>query len=215
MTPPRKSRPAAEQSSGRDLQRRNYNSPKRERQSAKTRQRIIEAGAALVHELTDWNWKQLTFRAVGERAGVSERTVFRYFPTDVDLKDAVMQHLVREAGVDLQALEVSDFAGTVANVFRSLSSFAIEPTDTPDDPTLLSMDSQRRSALLAAVERATPAWSVEQRETAAAALDIFWNLPPFERLVRVWGFDPERAAGTVTWMVGMIQKAIEDDRRPT
>lgn len=214
MTPPRKYTPTDAETPREEKQRRTYNSPKRDRQSAKTRQRIIEAGAALVHEFTDWNWKQLTYRAVSERAGVSERTVYRYFPTDSDLKDAVMQDLVRESGVDLQALQVSDFAGTVANVFRSLSSFAIEPTDTADDPTLVSMDSQRRTALLAAVEKATPDWSLEQRETAAAALDIFWNLPLFERLVRVWGFDLERATRTVSWIVEMVENAIEEDRRP-
>ena len=194
--------------------RRAYHSPKRRQQSERTRQRIVEAGAGLVHEFSSWDWKQLTYRAVGERAAVSERTVYRYFPTEETLKRAVMQHLVREAGVDLETLELGEFADTVAKVFRYLSTFAIEPAGTPEEPTFASVDSQRRQALLAAVERAAPAWSGEQRETAAAALDIFWNLPPYERLVTVWGFDRQRASATVGWIIGLIEAAIAAGDRP-
>jgi AcrR family transcriptional regulator len=206
--------PVEERHVSRRPKRRSYNSPKREQQSARTRQRIIEAGAGLVHEFTEWNWKQLTYRAVGARAGVSERTVYRHFPTDDQLKNAVMQHLVREAGVDLRALEVEDFGNTVAKIFSYLSSFAIEPARAPDDPAFLSVDSQRRQALLASVTRAVPDWSPQQRETAAAALDIFWNLPPFERLVATWGFDLQRATATVQWITGLIEQAMKEDRRP-
>jgi AcrR family transcriptional regulator len=194
--------------------RRAYHSPKRRLQSERTRQRIVEAGAGLVHEFSSWDWKQLTYRAVGERAQVSERTVYRHFPAEDTLKRAVMQHLVREAGVDLERLELGEFADTVAKVFHYLSTFAIEPAGTPEEPTFVSVDSQRRQALLAAVERAAPAWSDEQRETAAAALDIFWNLPPYERLVTVWGFDRQRAAATVSWIIALIEAAIKAGSRP-
>ncbi len=214
MAPTEPSGDAAAKRRGGQPRRRRYESPKRQQQSARTRQRIVEAGAALVHEFREWNWKQLTYRAVGARAGVSERTVYRHFPSDEELKNAVMQHLVREAGVELPALEIGDFGGTVANIFNYLSSFAIEPSKTPDDPAFVSVDSQRRLALLAAVERATPDWSPEQRETAAAALDIFWNLPPFERLVVTWGFDLARATDTVNWIVELVEQAIQEGRRP-
>lgn len=205
---------ATAEQAGSHARRRTYRSPKRRQQSARTRQRIVEAGAALVHEFTEWNWKQLTYRAVGARAGVSERTVYRHFPTDEKLKNAVMQHLVKEAGVELQALELGNFGSTVAKIFNYLSSFAIEPARTPDDPAFISVDSQRRLALLAAVERSSPDWTPEQRETAAAALDIFWNLPPFERLVVTWGFDLERATTTVNWIIEQIEQAVKEDRRP-
>lgn len=194
--------------------RRPYNSPIRRRQSAKTRERIVEAGAQLVHEFTAWDWKKLTFRAVSERAGVSERTVYRYFPTEGKLKNAVMQHLVKEAGVDLQEMKLDDFATTVAKTFDYLSSFAIVPSDAPDDPTFVTIDTDRRLSLLAAIENITPEWTPEQQRTAAAALDIFWNLPPFERLTLAWGQDLQGAVNTVSWVISLIQKAIEEDQPP-
>ncbi len=196
-------------------QRRKYNSLLRKQQSAETRDRIITAGSELVHNFTSWDWTNLTARAVGERAGVSERTVHRYFSTERKLRDAVLQRIVEESGVDLSSLSLGEFKGTVEQLFSFLPSFATEPTTiNTSDPSLESIDKLRRDALLKAVADATPDWSDNNRETAAAVLDMFWNMPPFERLTLAWGFEPERAVSTITWMVGLVQDAIKENRLP-
>lgn len=79
--------------------RRRYDSPRRRELAAQTRERIVDAGSALVHSFPAWDWRDLTFRAVAERAGVGERTVYRHFPTEADLHDAVLRRLEDEAGV--------------------------------------------------------------------------------------------------------------------
>ena len=61
--------------------RRPYESRLRQRQTAETRERVIAAGSELVRQLPSWDWREGTFRAVAERAGVGERTVYRHFPT--------------------------------------------------------------------------------------------------------------------------------------
>jgi AcrR family transcriptional regulator len=48
-------------------------------------------------ELPTWDWDGLTFRALAERAEVSERTVYRHFPTERKLHDAVMERREDEA----------------------------------------------------------------------------------------------------------------------
>lgn len=195
--------------------RRRYESPLRQQQSTETQERIIAAGAELVHQLPTWDWTNLTARAVGERAGVSERTVHRYFPNERKLRDAVLQRLVKESGLSLEALELDDFANIAGGMFVYLSSFAAESTTVPvAEPTLTSMDQQRREALVGAVTRVTPDWPERDRETAAAMLDIFWNLPPYERLVRPWGFDADRAIGAITWMIELINEAIKQGKKP-
>ena len=73
----------------------------RRAQMAETRERILAAGSALVHEFKSWDWRPLTFRAVAERAGVGERTVYRHFATERELRDAVMTRCEQEAGVEL------------------------------------------------------------------------------------------------------------------
>ncbi len=194
--------------------RRAYNSPKRQQQSLRTRQRIIEGGAALVHEFSEWNWKHLTYRAVSERSGVSERTIYRHFPTDEQLKNAVMQHLVKESGVDLEDFQLADFSDAVAKMFTYLASFAIQPAAVPDEPAFVSMDTQRREVLEGAVRRAAPSWPDEQVRSAAAALDTFWNPPALERLALVWGLSPDQATATTSWVIELIVDAIQRNSPP-
>lgn len=213
MTPPntKKQTDSADNDSS---SKRAYNSPKRKLQSAKTRESIVCSGAELVHEFKAWDWTQLTFRAVSERAGVSERTVYRYFPSENKLKMAVMEYLVKEAGVELSAMKLEAFPEIVSRTYDYLSTFAIEPVNSHEDPTFLSIDAHRRIQLVEAVAEVTPEWTAEQIETAAAALDIFWNLPPFERLTLAWGFDLDRSIRTVEWVVDLINNAIKEGNHP-
>ena len=57
-------------------------------------------------------------------------------------------------------------------------------------------------------------WLDRDREAAAAALDTFWNQPPYARLITAWGFDNDRATGTITWLIGLIEEAVRQGRRP-
>jgi transcriptional regulator with XRE-family HTH domain len=149
-------------------EKRKYHSPLRQQQAAETRQRIVAAGTELVHGFQSWDWKNLTARAVGERAGVSERTVQRYFPSERALRDAVLQGLVEESGVDLNNLNLSGFDDVVINMFNYLSSFAVEP-DLSVDPSQTKMDERRKEALFEAVVDATPNWSREEQQALSPA----------------------------------------------
>jgi AcrR family transcriptional regulator len=192
--------------------RRRYNSPLRQRQAAQTRERIISAGAKIAHRLGSWDWRGLTFKAVGMRAGVAERTVHRYFSTERDLHDAILQRLVQESGVSLDGLALSDFASIVARVYKYLSSFA--PSPIVNDPALASLDQQRREALLSAVSRSTREWPETDQAMAAAMLDMLWNPPSYERLIVAWRLDTDRAIQAITWVIGLIEKAIRKGGRP-
>lgn len=195
--------------------RRRYDSPVRRRRAAETRERIIAAGSALAHETASWNWRDLTVRAVAERAGVGERTVYRHFATERHLRNAVMERLNDEAGVDYEAVDLATIGEVTTKILRSLEHFAAGPTvREPDDPTFRAVDDRRRAALLRAVEAATPTWTSEQQTSAAGALDVLWNLPSYERLVDGWGLDGERATSTVLWLIDLVTEAIRDDQAP-
>jgi AcrR family transcriptional regulator len=193
--------------------KRRYNSPLRQQQTLETRERIIAAGANLVHSYPAWDWTNLTALAVGESAGVSERTVQRHFPTERLLRDAVLQRVYEESGIGLDEVKLDTFADVTARMFAYLSSFATTP-QVQSDPTFLSMDRLRCDALLHAVVEATPHWTAQQQKMAASVLDIVWNPPTYERLITTWGFDPERASDTLTWLVSVIEKAIRNEQRP-
>lgn len=195
--------------------RRRYDSPVRRQRAAETRDRIVAAGSELVHGLPTWDWRGLTFRAVAERAGVGERTVYRHFPTERHLRDAVMARLEEEAGVAYDDLTLDELAGATARIFASLRSFAVEESARgPDDPTFEDADERRRRALLRCLALSAPEWSDEQRETAAALLDVLWNLPTYERLVGAWRFDADRATGAVLWLIDHIVAAVDAGEPP-
>ena len=198
-----------------NVSRRPYDSPVRRRQAAETRERIVRAGSDLVHGFASWDWQGLTFRAVAERAGVGERTVYRHFPSERHLHDAVMQRLEEEAGITYEDVGLDNLAEVTARVFASLRSFAVRSSvGEPDDATFLAVDVRRRAALLRAVLAAAPDWSDRQRTTLAALLDILWNLPSYERLIGAWGLPPEDATRAITWVMGKLVRAVEDGDPP-
>ncbi|RLT95689.1 TetR/AcrR family transcriptional regulator [Ketobacter sp.] len=203
----------ADQSKSGSAKKRRYNSVVRQAQSNKTREQIIKGGVELVQEFTEWDWKNLTFRAVGERAGVSERTVYRYFPTEQALKDAVIQRLVEESGVDLDSLSLSEFNSTVKGLFQYMQSFAAKSKPVAD-PSFSSLDKIRREALLRSVAESTPEWTPAQQEIVTATLDILWQPETYERLMNAWNFDSDQSMATLSWLIELVEHAIAHDQRP-
>ncbi len=193
--------------------KRPYDSPVRRQQVASTRERIVSAGSAIVHTLPGWDWRDLTFRAVAERAGVSERTVYRHFPTERDLRDAVMRRLEHEAGVTYEGVTIDRIPEVAARVFASLSAFVVPPT-RPADPTFIAEDERRKSALLAAVRAAASEWTDVELKMAAAIFDVLWSVLSFERLTDGWNFGPDDATLALDWAIGVLTAAVRDGRRP-
>jgi AcrR family transcriptional regulator len=188
----------------------------RRQQTAATRARIVAAGSELVHEFDSWHWDALTFRAVAERAGVGERTVYRHFPTERHLHDAVMARLEEEAGVTYEGLELASLPEITARVFSSRRSFAAhEAIDVAEDALLVEVDQRRRDALLHAVTTATPTWSETKQRRVAALLDVVWSMPAYERLVGAWDFDGDDATDAITWLMSLLTQVIDEGRSIT
>jgi AcrR family transcriptional regulator len=182
---------------------------------AETRDRILDAASALVHEFESWDWRPLTFRAVAERAGVGERTVYRHFASEHALHEAVMQRLYQESGIDYEGLTIEGVSKIGARIFESMSTFAAPAWAEINDEVFLAEDERRRAALVDAVQTAAPDWSEEERTRAAAALDVLWTAPSYQRLVTGWQLDADDASGVVDWMISLIVDAVREGNAPT
>jgi AcrR family transcriptional regulator len=181
---------------------RRYVSQVRREQADQTRERIIAAGVELVRGFDSWDWSGLTFRSVAQRAGVGERTVYRHFPNERGLRDAIMVRLGEEAGVDYERLTLGDVGEVASRIFRSLGSFAVsDVTSPPNDPTFVAVDNDRREALLRAVAASKPELSEQEQLRLAAALDVLWGVPSYDRLVSAWGMSPDDAVGVLRWTI--------------
>ena len=190
-----------------------YDSPVRRQQAAETRERIVASGAELLHGFPIWNWRALTHRAVAEHAGVTERTVYRYFGSERDLRDAVMDRMQEEAGIELEGLSLERVHEVAARIFDYVARFPIEPR-TPVDPTVAAANERQRGALLAAVQQATTRWPPRSRVMAAAMLDVLWSPVAFERLVTDWELDPREATAAITWTIGLVERALHEGPKP-
>jgi AcrR family transcriptional regulator len=193
---------------------RRYDSPLRRERSAETRDRIVDAGAALVHELASWDWRGVTVREVAARAGVHERTVHRHFATERELRAAVLQHLVEEAGVTVEGMRLAEVPGHVRQLFDYLAAFASPPKRQPD-AVFLALDQRRKNALLDTIAEASPELSDDERRLTAAMVDVLWSLSTYNRLTGDWALDAKEAARGVNWLVGLLTDAVAAGRGPS
>lgn len=192
---------------------RRYDSPVRRERSAETRERIVEAGAALVHELGSWDWTGLTVREVAGRAEVHERTVHRHFATERDLRAAVLQRLIEEAGVTVEGMRLDDVPRHVEQLFSYLSGFAGAPRPQPD-ASFADLDQRRKAALLDTVATGAPGLTDQETRLVAAMIDALWGMPTYNRLTGDWDLDADEAARGVNWLVGLLTDAVRSGRGP-
>ncbi len=187
--------------------RRPYDSSLRRRRAAETRQRIVEAGTDMLRGSSIRDWGALTVRAVAERAGVNERTVYRHFVNEQGLRDAVMHRMEEAAGIDLAGMRLEDVADVAARIFGHVSAYPLEAR-RPLDPTLLEANRRQHAALLGAVAAHTERWPESDRRVAAALLDVLWSVAAYERMVVDWQLDSHDAARGISWVIGLVERGI-------
>jgi AcrR family transcriptional regulator len=192
---------------------RTYDGKLRRQRAAETRERILDAGSELIHRTSVRDWKKLTVRSVAERAGVNERTVYRYFGSERGLRDAVMHRNEQEAGIELAGMELPGIATVATQIFDHVAQYPREARP-PLDPTLAAAKERQHEALLGALAERTTAWSEEDREVAAAVFDVLWSVASYERLVVDWEIDHERAVRGMAWVIGLVEQAVRDGRGP-
>lgn len=190
-----------------------YDRTLRSERAAETKERIVVAGSELLHHSSVRDWKKLTVRAVASRAGVNERTVYRYFGSERGLRDAVMHRQEEEAGIDLAGMELGDIADVATQIFDHVSTYPMEPR-SPLDPTLVDAN-QHRDALLGAIATRAKGGTEEDQLVAAALFDVLWSVASYERLVADWQIDHERATEGLSWVIGLVAQAVAEGRWPT
>ena len=192
---------------------RQYDSPLRRQQAAETRERIVTAGCALLQRSSVRDWRALTIRAVAGQAGVNERTVYRNFTNERGLRDAVMHRLEQQAGIDLAGMRLEDIAKVTRRILTHVSTYPRE-AKAPLDPTLSDANARQRAALTDALSSSTAKWSAQERTAVAAMFDVLWSVGSYERMVVDWQLDHEQALGVVTWVMGLMERAVLHGRGP-
>ena len=102
--------------------------------------------------------------------------MYRHFPTERHLHDAVMQRLEDEAGIPYEDVDLHNLADVTGRVFASLQRFTVQRQHPhpPAVPTFAGVDERRKNALLRSVSAATPQWSrcATPRRSGAAGRSV-------------------------------------------
>ena len=192
--------------------RRGYDNTRRKEQAAQTRERIVAAAIELLRASSIRDWRALTVRAVADRAGVSERTVYRHFGAERDLRDAVMHRIEEQAGIDLASLRLDDVEEVTVRTLTQVATYPRPPR--PElDPTLTDANRRQHDALLRAVTAEAEGWGEPDRLLAAAVLDVLWSAASYERLAVDWQLSPDDAIRGLAWAVRLVRQAIAGGER--
>ena len=187
-----------------------YRSPLRQRQSTATRELILKACVSLLEE-----GEELTFTAVANRAGVQERTVYRHFPRKDDLEAALWNHIVEHhTGADLSAANEDQLLAAMRRSFAGFQAAA---------PLIRGMIHSRQGLQIRKAQQEArrkmfarcvlSAWSdvpAEERDRAAAALQVLYSAPAWEALHDFWGMDAGGAADSVELAIRALFSSLRE-----
>ncbi len=166
------------------------------RRQSKGRDRILEAALELARAHGGWDWSDITFKAVAEAAELSERTVYRHFPTQGDLHEAMLLRINDHASISYDNLSLSGVGEVVGRLFSSLDTFTPHAGSQPrPSEAAIAMNRERMDALLEASGGDV---------RLAALLDVLWSTEAYERLVSVWRLSTPEAVAAVQWALDAL-----------
>lgn len=177
----------------------------RQLHAQQTRALILEAFA---HCLEEREPDDVSVPDIAERAGISDRTVYRHFPTRVDLL-AALTDWTRSNFISLIPLhDLDQLPDVVAramivldgkpNLARALAKSTI------GHDILSGLSASVREQVRGAVDRAFPSASESQRRTLLGALACLDSLQSWLILHDEFGMDADEIGATLGWAVKSI-----------
>ncbi len=153
---------------------RSYSSPLRDRQTAATRSVILEALGA---ELADGGVEDFSVARLARRAGVSERTVYRHFPTREALLDGLSEWYNERVADFPDDVAADAIAPTIAQVFADFDAHESLARAVLASPGGREMRRHARAARLARLDAAlAPVLKDADPERAAASRALIFAL---------------------------------------
>jgi len=195
---------------------RTYASPLRQRQAEATRDRILVAVADLIEEVGP---EGLSNRLIAERAGMTEMTVYRHFPSREELLSAAWRRANEQRGVHGGfPSSLDEIVGRMAPLFDSFDQAPahISATiTTPHGRTMrASQDEARREAFLSALAE-IDGLDERQRRAAAGVLQLLYSAHAWLSLREHWGMTGREAAEASSWAAKTLIDNLRNNHSTT
>ena len=174
-----------------------------------TRSRIESAVADLLRERG--GVEGITFKLVARKAGVTEMTVYRHYPTRADLLRGMWEQMNRELG---SRISMPQNAAQLLDQHRSMftgfdripEQITASLTTTEGREMRASLNAERRRAFLAIASEVAPRASAAQTRRTAALLQLLHSAVAWFSLREQWDMSGEEAGDTTLWAIELLMK---------
>lgn len=189
----------------------------RERKQQLTREQILQACVEIQFVHGGYEDPELfTYAKVAELAGVSERTVYRMFPTKRDLVSAVIADRQELMGVD-PPTSMDEWPATMREIASRMDARFVpartttpQPGDDIDDMPAVVDDRRNRDATaIEAVRALHPELTDRQAQAIAAAVHSVAGLPSIARTAARWDLSLTESADAHAWAVQTLINALK------
>ena len=179
---------------------RSYASPLRERQAEQTRDLIMEA---LAEQLAEAGLRDFNIPRLARRAGVSIRTVYRYYPTRDALLDAFdvwMDDRIVDFPLPKTADEIADLAARTFPAFDENEPIMLAQWATPQGRDVRARGRRRRvKAYAAALREVTDNLDAEEAGAALGVISYLMSSLTWKTLKEEFALDGKQSGTAVAW----------------
>lgn len=183
----------------------------RAEQAQLTRTRIEAALAQLLKE--HGGVEGITFKSVAAKAGVTEMTVYRHYPTRADLLHCMWQQMNRELGPGVtMPTSITELLAQHAELFtgfdRIPAQITASITTTQGREMRASLNRQRRKAFLSMVAELAPHADATTRTRAASVLQLLHSALAWFSLREQWDMSGAEAAKATRWAIELVVEKL-------
>jgi len=181
---------------------RSYASPLRERQAEQTRDLIMEA---LAEQLAEAGLRDFNIPRLARRAGVSIRTVYRYYPTRDALLDAFdvwMDDRLVDFPLPNTADEIADLAARTFPAFDEHEPIMLAQWATPPGRDVRARGRRRRvRAYAAALSTVTGNLPADEARAALGVISYLMSSLTWKTLKEEFALDGGESGKAVAWVL--------------
>jgi AcrR family transcriptional regulator len=197
------------------MKERPYSSPLREAQARQTRDAILDA---LTQLLAEQPADEITTRAIAERAGVSQPTVYRYFPDRPALLDGLAHRVDALAGTDAWPATLDELVQRTTAFFVGPDSHAAVTTAEAvlnADPRRYSRSTRERTqAMQRLVIEAFPEYGDRDHMRITALLRSIVTIQTWLRMREEFGMSGTESGPVVQWALETLVREIRAGNFP-
>lgn len=189
--------------------------PLRERHAVRTRGEIL---AAIGRLFTDESLDEVTFAEVARESGMSERTIYRYFPTKQALLDEFWTWLNLESGITRPPEDVPELLEAIPAAYAGFDRNAALVRAYIVSCAGRALHERGNTDRTRIIERclsdATRGLDARDRRKVCAVVQLLFSARGWDSMTGIWKLTGEEAGGAARWAVQILLEGLKRDSGP-